>query len=122
MKRSLYNSAVAAAILILIFAVAIGCTSLRNPGNSLGDVSKFISAIAEADAVLVYEGLPPEGTELYATEIKRPDLVWFEGYPFYAKILDVSADDKKRLTAIALEKESHVALTTVSRDDDAVHL
>ena len=94
-----------------------GCASdvERIPGlpredRSLGDISKFLSAVAAADEDFVYEGLPHPTwePELYATEVKRSDLVWFEGYPFYAKPLAVPEEEKKRLTAIAQRKDGHV--------------
>ena len=85
-------------------------TSLPRSERSLGDISKFLSFVASADDVQVYEGLPHQNweREQYATEKRRSDLVKFEGFSFYAKPLDISDEEKKRLTVVALKKESHV--------------
>jgi hypothetical protein len=94
-----------------------GCSSdteqigeLPRADRSLGDISKFLSAVASAEEISIYEGLPHPAweQELYAAEAKRADLVWFEGYPFYAKPLGLPEVEKKQLSAIALAKEGHV--------------
>jgi hypothetical protein len=104
-------------VLGLFCLLSIGCANsaerlfdLPRADRSLGDISKFLSAVASADEVHVYEGLPHQAwdRELYESERKRSDLVWFEGYPFYAKPLDVTSDEKKALTALALRKDAHV--------------
>ena len=103
---------------ILFYCVWLtGCTSdtyrigeLPREDRSLGDISKFLSAVSVADEVSVYEGLPHQGfeRELYSTEVMRSDLVWFEGYPFYGKALILPQEEKARLTAIAQSKEGHI--------------
>jgi hypothetical protein len=103
---------------ILVIIVFAGCSSnpehkLSRPqkdDRTLKDVSPFFAAVSLAGSVVVYEGLPHQMWEetAYATEVKRRDLVWFEGYPFYATPLSVPQKELKRLTAIALRKEAHV--------------
>ncbi|MEO6568890.1 MAG: hypothetical protein ABIO94_09020 [Opitutaceae bacterium] len=122
MKTSPHNLTKAAVLSIIVLAALTSCTFLRNPENTLGDISRFLSAVAEADDVFVYEGLPPQSSELYAAEAQRTDLVWFEGYPFYAKALDVSAEEKRKLTVIALEKKNHLSMPPASGGDDVIHL
>jgi hypothetical protein len=122
MKPSIFPREKLTIVLIAAFAAVAGCTSLRNAEYSLGDISKFLAAVGEAEEVVVYEGLPPKSSRLYAAEVNRPDLVWFEGYPFYAKPLAVSNDEKKRLTAIALDAENHIAIPPPSSDPNVIHL
>jgi hypothetical protein len=90
----------------LSFLCLTGCASDRR----LSDVTGFLSAVALADEVLVYEGLPHQmwDRDLYRHELARSDLVRFHGYPFYAKPLAVTAEEKKALTAIAQRKDAHV--------------
>ena len=108
-------------VLIFFFAASIaGCasrpvhpeptTQLPESERTLKDISVFIAAIAQAKTVTVYEGLPHQAFEqdAYAIEVKRTDLVWFEGFPFYAKPLNVQDADKKSLTAIVSRPTAHV--------------
>ena len=108
-------------VLIFFFAASIaGCasrpvrpeptTQLPESERTLKDISVFIAAIAQAKTVTVYEGLPHQAFErdAYAIEVKRPDLVWFEGFPFYAKPLNVPEAEKKSLTAIVSRPTAHV--------------
>lgn len=78
--------------------------------RTLGTISTFLDAIASAESVTIYEGLPHQmwDEELYAIEAKRADILWLQGYPFYDRPLEVAAGEKKKLTTIVLRKESHV--------------
>lgn len=106
-------------VFLFLVAVALsGCVSsledeLLRPqkeDRTLKDVSQFFTAVLLADSVAVYEGLPHPMWEepAYATEVKRRDLVWFEGYPFYATALSIPQEEQKKLVAIALRKEAHI--------------
>lgn len=107
-------------ILILFWAASVaGCaskpvrpepTQLPASERTLKNISIFIAATTQAETVTVYEGLPHQASEgdAYTIEVKRADLVWFEGFPFYAKPLKVSEADKKSLTAIAGRPAAHV--------------
>jgi hypothetical protein len=78
--------------------------------RSLPDLTPFLSAVAKANHVAVYEGLPHQAwdRELYAVEVKRTDIVWFEGYPFYATPLAVPEYELKSITEIALDRGGHL--------------
>ena len=78
--------------------------------HSLTDIGVFIAAIPSSAEVVVYEGLPHQmwDHDLYVIELRRPDIVWFEGYPFYEKPLAVPADERAELAAIIRRKEAHV--------------
>jgi hypothetical protein len=104
----------AVSLWLLCFA---GCSSdterlpdLPRADRSLGNISKFISAVATSENVSVYEGLPHQNWErdAYTAELRRGDLIWLEGYPFYRNSLALTDDEKQTLTAIAVNKESHV--------------
>ena len=90
---------------------------LPREDRSLGDISKFFSAVASAKEVLVYEGLPHPGFEhdLYVRELKRPDVLWFEGYPFYAEPLLVSEAERRTLTEIAVRQDGHVSMDGLTK-------
>jgi len=104
----------------IFLAVLVGCTGrpqrpestteLPADKRSLKDISLFIAEVERAETVVVFEGLPHQLFErgLFEVEVKRSDLVWFEGFPFYAKPLEVSVADKKALTMIALRADGHV--------------
>jgi hypothetical protein len=107
-------------ILILFLAASVaGCASrpvrpepTQLPGSerTLKNISIFIAAIAQAETVTVYEGLPHQSfdQDAYAIEVKRADLVWLEEFPFYAKPLEIPEAEKKTLTAIAGRATAHV--------------
>jgi hypothetical protein len=96
---------------LVLVAVFSGCAVPQLPRNetSLGNISKFFAAIESADSVTVYEGLPHQTWEgeLRTAELRRSDLIHIEAHPFYAQPLNVSADEKKKITEIALRKEAH---------------
>lgn len=76
---------------------------------SLGDIRKFFAAVGEAKAVAVYEGLPRAtgAGARYEQEAKRPDLIHFEGYLFYAQPLAVPPAEKRKLTDIVMRPDAH---------------
>lgn len=103
---------------ILVLMALAGCMSepeitledLSRKETSLGDITPFFEAISGAESVTVYEGLPHPlwESKLHDSELKRPDLIRIEGYSFYAKPLNLSAEENQKLTEISLRKDAHL--------------
>jgi hypothetical protein len=72
------------------------------------NLQPLAEAIAKADKVTLYEGLPHQvwEKELLDQELKEKQTVTDHGFPFYAGPLDLKPDDAKKLTALAADAKS----------------
>lgn len=86
--------------LILVVAVAIGLWALSAKHLGLD----FDRAIKTTDRVAIYEGLPHQTFEpdLLANELLRPDISHICEFPFYDHPIEVTSEEKRRLSAVAL--------------------
>lgn len=92
----------------LLFAFTLlGCAVGPKVDYTEKDLPTFLATVRAANEVLVYEGLPSPSDPRYAAEAKRSDVLWIEGYPFYSRLVSVSAAEKARLIALTLRPEEH---------------
>lgn len=112
---------------VLVLTALVGCMSENEfilsdvpRETSLSDISRFFKAINGAESVSVYEGLPHSMWEekLHEAELKRPDLIHIEGYPFYAEPLNISAEEKQKLTETALRRDAHLVYSAFKQCGD----
>src|SRR5262249_45595205 len=68
----------------------------------------FAEAIAKAEKVVLYEGLPHQQGErnLRKKELREKEVVWLHGHPYYAETPALKAADVEALTALVSRRES----------------
>jgi len=98
-------------VAVLLFAVG-ACAEERpaKPPTDFTVLPALAEAIAKADKVVLFEGLPHQLFEggLLAAELKKKT-VRFADYPFYAETLDLKDGDAKKLIATAGTKDTYRA-------------
>lgn len=80
----------------------------KKPDTNLDNHKDLAAAVAKADKVVLYEGLPHQlfEKELLEKELKEKKTVKFNGFPFYEETLTLKEEDKKKLTTLFGEEKS----------------
>ncbi len=71
-------------------------------------IKPLAAGIAQAKAVLVYEGLPHQNAERAALqqELKNKQTVQFHGFPFYEQAIGIEKEDAKKLLVLCGDRKT----------------
>ncbi|HEV3142411.1 MAG TPA: hypothetical protein VGZ47_00845 [Gemmataceae bacterium] len=84
---------------VLAIPVYLYFSSRPNMSTNFRNLSKFTSAVQNADSVVLYEGLPHQRNEygLFEQELKTKKTIQIHKYRFYVETLSLKNDDAKKL-------------------------
>jgi hypothetical protein len=94
------------------FGLALALAACSGDGKktdaNFDNLPPLTEAIARADRVILYEGLPHEGWEKKALdeELKAKKTFEDHGFPFYTEPLDLKPEDARKLTALFTDPAS----------------
>jgi hypothetical protein len=96
-----------AAFPLVLFA-GVAAAAPKEISTDLANHAPLAAAIADADKVTVFEGLPHQSSEKDSLEreLKAKKTVTLHDFPFYAETLAVADADTKSLTALAADGKS----------------
>lgn len=97
-----------AVLLLTPLAFALACQAADKPPTDFSVLPKLAEAIAKADKVVLFEGLPHQGNEpeLLKKELADKKTVQIAGYPFYAETLELKDGHGKKLTELTAGKDT----------------
>jgi hypothetical protein len=112
---------------IAFMAILAGPTACRgeNPRERdqfLFNFKTFAAALARADRVVLFEGLPHQVDEeaLLEKELETKKVVWHLDFPFYEKPLQLRKGDAKRLTGLFADVKSFLPILPDHDEHDRV--
>lgn len=103
--------------LSVVSILGCGGTAATGPVKTPSDLaaahSKWAKAIANADAVTLYEGLPHQfyDEEALKKDAQEKQTVHHHGFPFYAETLSLSQGDAAKLKHLASDTDSYTVAT-----------
>jgi hypothetical protein len=98
---------------ILVSTGACRTDDRRETSTNFDNYKPLAAAVAEADKVVLYEGLPHQAFErnLLDEELKTKKTVQHDGFPFYAEALQLKEADAKELTRLFTDASSFQPFT-----------
>lgn len=96
---------------VAVFLSAVACSDEKpaKPPTDFAVLPDLAKAIAQADKVVLFEGLPHQAweSELLKKELADKKTVQFANFPFYAETLELKNGDSKKLIATAGNADSY---------------
>lgn len=96
-----------AIIAATLITVLVGCEESSSNGHGFHYYEEFAAEIRKATDVAVFEGLPHDRWEadLLDSELKSKETIQIDGYPFYEKPVEFTANDQERITSLYCNKK-----------------
>ena len=103
-------ASIRSAFLVVALCSVAGCGGrvITDPSTDFARAKPLFAAIAKADTLVLYEGLPHEGNEKASYEAEKRDepTVEFYGFLFYRDPIEVSDADADRLKLVFGKEQS----------------